>query len=44
MKECFERGGYEVMPRENSVAPGAAKEIIKVVVSLLKKHGKRSCK
>ena len=35
MKECFERGGYEVQPNVNSAAPNAAEEIIKAVVANL---------
>ena len=30
MAECFERGGYEVQPGIDSIAPGAAEEIIRV--------------
>lgn len=35
MKECFERGGYEVQPGINTVAPDAADELIKAAVALL---------
>ncbi|MCI6289009.1 MAG: hypothetical protein MR727_09830, partial [Lentisphaeria bacterium] len=35
MKECFERGGYEVQPGIDTVAPNAADEIIKAAVALL---------
>lgn len=34
MKECFERGGYEVQPGVDSVAPEAADEIIKAATAL----------
>ena len=35
MKECFERGGYEVQPQINSVAPEAAEAIIEAAVANL---------
>ena len=34
MPECFARGGYEVQPGINSMAPDAAEEIIKASVAL----------
>ena len=35
MPECFERGGYEVQPAVNSVAPNAATELIKAAMEVL---------
>ena len=37
MKECFERGGYEVQPQINSVAPDAAEAIIDAAIKNLTK-------
>ncbi|MBO5725239.1 MAG: hypothetical protein J6S58_10465, partial [Lentisphaeria bacterium] len=37
MKECFARGGYEVQPCINSVAPEAAEVMIRAAVENLKK-------
>ncbi len=38
LKECFERGGYEVQPRKNTVSPEAAGELIKAVTALLEQR------
>ncbi len=35
MPECFERGGYEVQPAVNSVAPNAATELINAALKVL---------
>lgn len=35
MPECFERGGYEVQPGVNTVAPNAATEVIDSVLNIL---------
>ncbi len=37
MRECFERGGYEVQPQINSVAPDAAEAIIDAAIKNLTK-------